>query len=39
VHYARIEIQVGAVVDGQLVHDQAAAEKENVVTLKPATGD
>jgi hypothetical protein len=27
------------VVDGQLVHDQAAAEKENVVTLKPATGD
>lgn len=39
VHYARIEIQVGAVVDGQLVHDQAAADQENVVALKPATGD
>lgn len=40
VHYAIIEIQVGAVVDGQLVHDQPAEAKgEKVVALRPATGD
>lgn len=39
VHYTRVEIQVGAVVEGQLVHDPTAAKQENVAALKPATGD
>lgn len=34
VNYATIEIQLGAVVDGRLLHAAAGAEHEKVVSLK-----
>lgn len=38
VHYNALEMQLGAVVEGRLVH-QVAAQSDKVVQLKPATGD
>jgi cytoskeletal protein CcmA (bactofilin family) len=38
VHYNTLEMHLGAVVQGRLVH-QAAAKSDKVVQLKPATGD
>ena len=38
VHYNALEMQLGAVVQGRLVH-QSAAKPEKVVQLKPASGD
>lgn len=38
VHYNTLEMQLGAVVQGRLVH-QSEARSEKVVPLKPATGD
>jgi cytoskeletal protein CcmA (bactofilin family) len=38
VHYVSVEIHLGAVVDGQLVHGKEGSQGK-VVTLKPATGD
>lgn len=38
VHYAAVEIHLGAVVDGQLVHGKEGSQGK-VVALKPATGD
>lgn len=34
VNYATIEIQLGAVVDGRLLHGTAGGEREKVVSLK-----
>lgn len=38
VHYAAVEIHLGAMVDGQLVHGKEGSQGK-VVALKPATGD
>ncbi len=38
VHYNTLEMQLGAVVQGRLVH-QNAAESDKVVPLKPASSD
>ena len=38
VHYNTLEMQLGAVVQGRLVH-QNAAESDKVVQLKPASSD
>src|SRR3954470_13332259 len=38
VHYNPLEMQLGAVVEGRLVHD-AAAKSDKVVQLKPASAD
>ena len=38
VHYNTLEMQLGAVVEGRLVH-LASAQSDKVVQLKPATGD
>lgn len=38
VHYTTMEIQVGAVVEGNLVHENESGS-DKVVALKPATGD
>ena len=38
VHYKTLEMQLGAVVQGRLVHE-AEAEGEKVVKLKPAAAD
>jgi cytoskeletal protein CcmA (bactofilin family) len=38
VHYNALEMQLGAVVEGRLVH-QVSAQSEKVVQLKPATAD
>lgn len=38
VHYVSVEIHLGAVVDGQLVHGKEGSQGK-VVALKPATGD
>jgi len=38
VHYNTLEMQLGAVVEGRLVH-QVPAQSDKVVQLKPATGD
>jgi cytoskeletal protein CcmA (bactofilin family) len=38
VHYNTMEIQLGAIVEGRLVHSNAAS-KEKVVTLKAASGE
>jgi cytoskeletal protein CcmA (bactofilin family) len=38
VHYNSLEMQLGAVVQGRLVH-QDAAKSEKIVQLKPATGE
>lgn len=38
VHYSSLEMQLGAVVEGRLVH-LASAQSDKVVQLKPATGD
>ncbi len=38
VHYNTLEMQLGAVVDGRLVHEDAA-KSGKVVQLKPASGD
>ena len=38
VHYNTLEMQLGAVVEGRLVH-QAETRSEKVVQLKPASGD
>ena len=38
VYYNTLEMQLGAVVQGRLVH-QDAAKSEKVVPLKPASGD
>jgi cytoskeletal protein CcmA (bactofilin family) len=37
VHYKTLEVHLGAIVQGRLVH--ADARSENVVALKPATAD
>jgi len=37
VHYNTLEMQLGAVVEGRLMH--ATPKPENVVQLKPATGE
>ena len=37
VHYNTLEMQLGAVVEGRLVHENPKADK--VVQLKPATGE
>lgn len=37
VHYKSIEVQLGAIVQGRLVHADARAEK--VLSFKPNTGD
>lgn len=38
VHYNTLEMQLGAVVQGRLVHE-AAAKSDKVVQLKPASAD
>jgi cytoskeletal protein CcmA (bactofilin family) len=38
VHYNALEMQLGAVIQGRLVH-QDSAKSEKIVQLKPATGD
>jgi len=38
VHYNTMEIQLGAIVEGRLVHSNAAAQ-DKVVNLKTATGE
>lgn len=38
VHYVSVEIHLGAVVDGQLVHGKEGSQGK-VVALKPAAGD
>ena len=38
VHYKSLEVQLGAVVQGRLVH-AVGARAEKVVSLKPGTGD
>ena len=38
VYYNTLEMQLGAVVQGRLVH-QNAAKSDKIVQLKPATGD
>ena len=38
VHYKTVEVQLGAVVQGRLVHE-ADAEAEKVIKLKPASAD
>ncbi|HEY0666147.1 MAG TPA: polymer-forming cytoskeletal protein [Gallionella sp.] len=38
VHYNTMEIQLGAIVEGRLVHSNAAM-KDKVVTLKTASGE
>ena len=38
VYYNTLEMQLGAVVQGRLVH-QDAAKSDKIVQLKPATGD
>jgi len=38
VHYTTMEIQLGAIVEGRLVHNDAET-KDKVVALKAATGD
>jgi cytoskeletal protein CcmA (bactofilin family) len=38
VHYNSLEMQLGAVVEGRLVHE-VAAKSDKVVQLKPATSD
>jgi cytoskeletal protein CcmA (bactofilin family) len=38
VHYRTLEVQLGAIVEGRLVH-QDAARSDKVVQLKPATSD
>jgi cytoskeletal protein CcmA (bactofilin family) len=38
VHYRTLEIQLGAVVQGRLVH-QAESHAPKALTMKPATGD
>jgi cytoskeletal protein CcmA (bactofilin family) len=38
VHYNTLEMQLGAVVQGRLVHE-AAAKSDKVVQLKPLAGD
>jgi cytoskeletal protein CcmA (bactofilin family) len=38
VHYNTMEIQLGAIVEGRLVHSNVAA-KDKVVTLKTASGE
>ena len=38
VHYNTLEMQLGAVVQGRLVHE-AAAKSDKVVQLKPLTGE
>lgn len=38
VYYNTLEMQLGAVVQGRLVH-QAGAKSEKIVQLKPASGD
>ncbi|MGQ0523592.1 MAG: bactofilin family protein [Betaproteobacteria bacterium] len=38
VHYQALEMQLGAVVQGRLVHE-AAGKSEKVVKFKPAAGD
>lgn len=38
IHYNALEMQLGAVVQGRLVH-QGAAKSDKVVQLKPASGD
>src|SRR4051812_24397712 len=38
VHYNTLEMQLGAVLEGRLVH-QTQAQTDKVVQLKPATGD
>lgn len=39
VRYATIEIQLGAVVDGRLLHAVAEAEREKVVSLKASKAE
>lgn len=38
VHYATLEIQLGAIVDGRLIHSNAASQ-DKVVTLKTGNGE
>jgi cytoskeletal protein CcmA (bactofilin family) len=38
VHYNTLEMQLGAVVQGKLVHE-TAAKSDKVVQFKPATGE
>ena len=38
VHYNTLEMQLGAVVEGRLVHE-AAAKSEKIVQFKPASAD
>jgi len=38
VHYNTMEIQLGAIVEGRLVHNSAAAQ-DKVVNIKTATGE
>ena len=38
VHYRTLEVQLGAIVEGRLVH-QDAARSDKVVQFKPATSD
>ncbi len=38
VHYNTLEMQLGAVIEGRLMH-QADAQSDKIVKLKPASGD
>jgi cytoskeletal protein CcmA (bactofilin family) len=38
VHYATLEIQLGAIVDGRLIHSNTASQ-DKVVTLKTGNGE
>lgn len=38
VHYNTLEMQLGAVIEGRLVH-QVEAQSDKIVQLKPASGD
>ena len=38
VHYATLEIQLGAIVDGRLIHSNTAAE-DKVVSFKTGNGE
>lgn len=39
VHYKTLEIQLGAIVEGRLIHSSAAAHEDKVVAFKLSSGE